>query len=364
MKLLKLVETHLIYSNINETEAPYWSNTETYDKGDEVIVGNQIPHKIYLSLVDNNTGNYPPDYVWKDLENNYSEWNRTSTYSSGDRVKVSYEEDGITPLDTPQAFESLTDDNKGNYPPTDTTHWKSLDLWKDLGATNKYAMFDDKVMSQTVNSDVIEVVVEFSNCDAFALFNLYADSIEWELYDGSYANLDNLVISGEISNLQEPVSDWYEYFFSDILWKDSVFVSNLPKYRYGQLRIKINPVADKAKCGLFVYGKTRNLGDTLFDAKVGIIDFSKKEIDDEGNATLKQGNFVKRAECDIWTYTKGIDIIRKELASVRATPSVFIFNNQDTTFDSLIIYGFFRDFDILLSNPIYSKCSITVEGLI
>ena len=363
MQLLKLIDIDLIYSNIEENEASSWDNTTIYNKGDLVIVTDKTPHKIYESLIDNNQNYYPPDYVWQDKESAYSEWDRKTVYAQGDRVKVSYEEDGITELDVPQAFISLTDNNQGNYPPNDITNWQSLDYWKDLGATNRWAMFDEYVLTQTIDTNKIEIVISFPNCNGFALFGLYAKSIEWYLYDGDYTNPDNLVVSGSIDNLEEPVSNWYEYFFEEISWKQDVFIGDLPKYANGQLKVIINPF-DIVKCGLFTCGKARHFGETLFGSRLGIIDFSKKEVDNKGNATLEQGNFVKEVECDIWIYTKALDIIRKELASVRATPTVFSFNNKNISFDSLIVYGFYKDFDILLSNPMYSKCSIRVEGLI
>ena len=363
MKLVKLRDIDLVYSNIPFEDYPEWDSSTTYNKGDRVILTSEKPVKIFESLVDNNANNYPPDTCWNELESNYPEWDRKASYSVGDRVKVSYEKDGITPLDIPQAFEAVSS-NSGVYPPEDDeTNWISLDKWKDLGATNRWRMFDGKVSTQTVNSDVIEVVVDFSYCDSFALFNLYADSISWKLYDGNYQS-GKLIKSGQITNLQEEVKDWYEYFYSEIILKQDVFVDNLPALSNSQLKLAISPAGDSAKCGMMVIGRSKELGNTLLGGRLGILDFSVKEVDSEGNANLQQREYVKVIECDIWLPTKWIDIVRKELANVRAKPCVFVFNEEGLDFESFIVYGFYRSFDIYFSTPSYSRCSIQVEGLI
>ena len=365
MRLIKLKAINLIYSNVAEDEYPEWADSVTYNKGDRVKVTDKTPYKIYESLIDNNIGNYPPDSVWTELQANYAEWDKTAIYSKGDRVKVSYASDGITLLDTPTAFESLTDNNKGNYPPDDTTNWKHLNLWKEIGSTNRWAMFDEYVLSQTENNGKIEVVVDFANCDAFALFNLHASSVDWELYDGDHTNSDNLIQSESIS-LQEPVQDWYEYFYLPISYKQDVCVVPLAVLENGKLKVTINPLSGFSKCGMMTVGRSRYLGDSAFNVHIGILDWSKKETDSRGRATLKEGNFAKLIECDVWLQTTAIDIVRKVLTDVRAVPAVYNFNNDnpDAVFDSLIVYGFFKDFDVILSGPAISRLSIQIEGLI
>ena len=368
MKLIRLKPIDLLYSNVEENEGSVWDSSTTYNKGDVVVVTDITPHRYFESLIDSNTGNYPPDTCWFDLEDNYPEWDKKTTYDAGDRVKVTLERDGITPR-FPQAFESLTNDNKGNYPPEDTTNWKSLDKWRDLGATNRYRMFDQFVNTQTENTDesgeaVIEVVVSFPYCDTFCLFNLDATSVEWYLYDGAYDDPDNLVASGTIDNLQEPVGNWYDYFFSDIIMKKDLYVSNLPIYGNGQLKVVIKK-QNSVRCGLLVVGRSQYLGDTLFEPHISILDYSTKEVDENGNVHLQQGVFAKEIECDIWLNTGQVDIVRKILADVRATPCVFDFSNaSQPQKESLIIYGFYKDFDIIISDPVVSSCSIRVEGLV
>jgi len=100
---------------------------------------------------------------------------------------------------------------------------------------------------------------------------------------------------------------------------------------------------------------------------ISILDYSRKDTDDFGNTYLRQGNYAKKVECDIWLQNGQIDWVRKKLADVRATPAVYNFNNvnlQTSDFESLIVYGFYRNFEIIIPGINYSKCSFEVEGLI
>jgi hypothetical protein len=53
--------------------------------------------------------------------------------------------------------------------------------------------------------------------------------------------------------------------------------------------------------------------------------------------------------------------VQKALADIRTTPTVFI-GDEDRA--ETIVYGFYRGFNIVISTPSISDCSIEVEGLI
>lgn len=66
-----------------------------------------------------------------------------------------------------KVFESLQAANTGNYPLISPT-W-----WIEVGSTNRWAMFDSAVSSQTANADLIKVTLNtVGRSDAVALFNV------------------------------------------------------------------------------------------------------------------------------------------------------------------------------------------------
>jgi len=292
-------------------------------------------------------------------EDAYSEYSSSTTYNTGDRVYVTKESDGTTERTPHEIYESLADNNTGNYPPDNP------DKWGFISATNRWKMFDQYINTQTENNESIEVVIEFPYCDTFALFGLEANSVDWYLYDGDYNDSGNLVTSGSI-DLSEPVGNWYEYFYSEIEYKPECYVNNIPIYGTGQLRLVIER-PDNVKCGMVCIGREVFLGLTQYDVNISISDYSRKDIDDWGNIYLKKGNYAKKVECDFWLDTGQVDFVRKKLADVRATPTVFNVNNdalQDNSFSSLIVYGFYKDFNIIIPGHSYSKCSLEIEGII
>jgi hypothetical protein len=56
-----------------------------------------------------------------------------------------------------------------------------------------------------------------------------------------------------------------------------------------------------------------------------------------------------------------IDKMQRTLASLRATPALYIGSDR---FDATLIYGFYRDFEINIEYYTHSECSIELEGLI
>jgi len=293
-------------------------------------------------------------------EDAYSEYDSSATYNTGDRVYVTKESDGTTERTPHEIYESLTDNNTGNYPPDNP------DKWGRIGATNRWKMFDKYTTTQTESDSSIEVVVGFSLCDTFALFGLDATTVDWYLYDGDYTDSGNLITSGNI-DLSEPVGNWYEYFYGDIEYKTEIYINNIPNYLNGQLRVVINNSAANTKCGMLCIGREVFLGLTQYDVSTSITDYSRKKVDEWGNIYLKKGNYAKKVECDFWLDSGQVDFVRKKLADVRATPTIFNVNNdalQDNSFSSLIVYGFYKDFNIIIPGHSYSKCSLEIEGII
>jgi hypothetical protein len=104
----------------------------------------------------------------------------------------------------------------------------------------------------------------------------------------------------------------------------------------------------------------REIGTTQFGADAGIQDYSRKTTDADGNYIIEERPFSKRATFDVQIEIESFDSVYRFLSSIRATPCVFI---GDVTKSSFIVYGFARSFNQILSNPVLTACSISVEGL-
>jgi len=282
------------------------------------------------------------------------EYDSATTYSTGDVVSV---------LGSVQRrYESLIDSNAGNFPPD------SPDQWLDLGPTNRWRMFDGGTGTLTTQSDNIEVVLEPEGLvNGMTFFNVDASDIRIQVRDSS----DTLVYDKTATFLlQTSSSNWYSYFFETFgsQFRDSV-VLDIPPVVAPKITVTISRPGESTSCGLLLIGRQQTLGQTIYGSSVGIRDFSIKETDEFGNPTVVQRTFVKRAELDIIVNTPDVSRIQRILADRRAKPTVYIGSPDAALFaeepihEETLVYGYYVDFDIVLSDKRTSRATLEVEGL-
>ena len=282
-------------------------------------------------------------------EENYETYDPAYAYHAGDIVLVqNLEPNGIT-----KKFRSLADNNQGHYPPDNP------DFWQDLGATNKWAMFDSYSTTQTVYDGNIQVEIEATKITHVALFNVEGNECTIEIWDNDTGDFINVYDQG--LRLDQSLS-WSDYFFGEFVFKTAL-VQQVP-YMLGSTRLRITIYGSTTKCGLLAVGYGQYIGCTTFGVRTGIDDYSVKAQLDFGEYYLKQGKFAKKAEVNLEIATGALSKIQKMLADVRATPCIWDLNNENTNEDALIIYGFYKDFEVILSTPSISTCTLSIEGLI
>jgi len=230
--------------------------------------------------------------------------------------------------------------------------------WKDIGAINQWKMFDGKYSSQTVDDEEVSVTINIpSITNSIAALNIDGETLAVKMTD----SIDGVVYETEIDLLDNSgVIDWWTFFFLDYSQIFDVTLSDLPAYASADIEVTLSRGSGDVKFGELVVGQTRTIGNTAFGSSVGILDYSKKQADEFGNYFIEQRAFSKRAEYDVQIETAEIGGIHRFLSSIRGTPCVFI-GNEDS--EATIVYGFYRDFDIIISNPALSVCSMSVEGL-
>ncbi len=158
------------------------------------------------------------------------------------------------------------------------------------------------------------------------------------------------------------ISNWYEYFFKEDDNITELVLENIPVYTTTITTVGVYD-AIKTKVGVNVLGNIYTLGVTQYGAGAGIIDYSKKETDEFGNTTFTRRAFSKRMNVNIIFPSGDLARIQKLLSEIRATPCVWVGTN-DSTYSPLVMYGFYRDFNLEIPYPEYSYCSLQVEGLI
>jgi len=254
-----------------------------------------------------------------------------------------------------RVFEALTDNNDR----PDVGALADPPTWLDLGFINPLRMFDNKLDSRTTApSPLVIDITPGMLVNGIALFNVNASTVQITYTDPG----DGLVYdTWQISMLDNSVvQDWYSFFFDPYLVKADLARVDLPAYIDGTVQITLDGAGADVAIGEVVLGTIYKIGDAQYGSSAGIIDFSRKEADQFGNFEIVPRRFSKRAEFDAVIPPAYGGSVQRTLARLRATPVVWI---GSVDLEETIVYGYFREFDILLSNPAFSNVTITVEGL-
>lgn len=352
MKLIRPVtvdDAVLNASNVVETAPAAYNSGTTYALNAEVSVATGTALAVYRSLQNSNTGNAPASSPlwWVLTGNTYAEWNSGTTYTEGDIVISAA---------THRTYQSLQASNLNK--PLVTAEGVTNDWWLDIGATNRWKMFDQSVTSQTSNPESIEVELQAAGrVDSVALLNVdgatatitMTDAVDGVVYDETFS----LVSANGII-------DWYSYFFEPIERLVDFVVTGMPPYANAVVDVVIDDPGTNARLGALVIGQSKELGVTQYGASVGIQDYSRKERDQFGNYNVVERAFSKRADFTVWVENGLFDQVQTLLATYRATPIVYV---GAEAFGSTVVYGFFRDFSGEIAYPTHSIYTLSLEGL-
>ena len=294
-----------------------------------------------LSITDSNlTSSTVP-------ETDYSAWSSGTTYTIGQRVILT---------STHKIYESLQNGNLNKDPATDTS---SPPYWIEVSATNRWKMFDTSNSTQTTNTNSIVVVITPGKViNSVSLLNIEGTSVRIKMTDPT----DGVVYDVTTSlNNNGNINNWYNYFFNPIQRRTSHIATDLPAYGTAAIEITITNTGLTAKCGVCIIGSVQYIGEGInLGASVGITDYSRKEKDTFGNYVLIQRSYSKRAKFSMAVLNEQIDALQDLLVSLRTTPCVWI---GDDNYTCTYIYGYYKDFDIVIAYHLVSDCNIEIEGL-
>lgn len=279
-------------------------------------------------------------------ENDYTAWASGATYALAARV---------ISTTTHRIYESVQAGNLNHNPTTDDGSW-----WIDVGPTNRWAMFDQTVGTVTAQATPLTVVLAPGAVTALALLDIEGADVTVTMTDTPGGTV---VYSHTAALIEDdpPVVDWWTYYTSEFAQRASVILDGLPYYATCRLTVAITAVAT-ARCGTLAAGRSVTIGKTLAKPKIGITDYSRKETDEWGVTSVVQRAYARRIDVDVLLDSVLVDSVALALAQVRATPVVWIGDNLGH-YDSMMIYGWVRDWDIVIAGPVISEARLTIEGL-
>lgn len=233
--------------------------------------------------------------------------------------------------------------------------------WLIKGPTNVYAMFDNQVSTQTIATSPLTITfTPNAVIDAIAIVNIStATSVSVNVLDRP----GGVNVFSKTYQLDDTIiMDWYEYFFEPFDIASEIIIQGLPLYSTAVITIDIASATTVA-VGSMLFGSIDTLGATSYGSSVGIRDYSIKETDAFGNTTFVQRPFSRRGSFSIDIPKANLNKVSKILESIRTTPVVWIATDDDD-YQFSTIFGYYRDYNIEISYPTHSLCSLEIEGVI
>lgn len=246
----------------------------------------------------------------------YSPWSAATTYVLGDRCYSAT---------THRIYECVKAGTPANLnkDPTDpnnrtgaTSTW-----WIDYAPTNRWAMFDDQVNTQTTASTSLTVVVRPGYLNSMYIAAVEADVISICIKDAPNGN----VIYSYYGVLEGSApSDWYEYFFDPFRPLTDFLVSGVDPFFNAEMTLILSKSAGTVKCGIIALGDLKPLGGTQYGAKAKPKTYSFIKVDDYGNNQIVKRKSAKDMSASAFLKLKEANSVLDIITNLLDVPCVWI----------------------------------------
>lgn len=244
-------------------------------------------------------------------------WSATETYVAGDRRYL---------LSTHRVYEATAaTGNTNKNPALPANQFNAAGVatfWIEVGPTNRTAMFDGRVNSQTIADSPLTFTLTPGAFNGFALLNIDADSYSVTVKDQAGGD----VIYGEpITRLEGSMpSDYREYFFDRFKPLTQFVRTGIDMYGSAEISITLSKATGKVKLGMFAIGDQMEVGIPQRDSVVNPGSFSYFKQDAFGNSVVKKRPSATGMSIPCITETSNANSVKAIIDSVAGTPCLCI----------------------------------------
>jgi len=379
-----------------------WSAATTYSIKQLVKVTTATPHKVYRSLRGNNLNRPPASWLEPSTESSHSTTSIVvaleiagtpptdisqktitietgKTFSAGQAVIIER-------ISTPSSVNLLGEvvsyvsgtgvmvvkchsvNGAGTYTEWTIRSTDEIGYWEEVEVTNQWKMFDTSVSSKTTNTGPFTVKCNVENVNYITFLGVSATSIKLELWNSNettkwWEKTIDLVYT---SNFAKTISDWWEYFFGAYEYRSEVYSDIGVLASEGVLVITFNSaVTDTITCGVCLFGRVFDIGESLYGTKPGYINYTKWTEGDDGIKTIKKGYSAKRMTVSLAVRNNTLDeVFRLLTQELKDIPTVWIGNSQYSGYESLVTFGVCKNFDPEITNKMITYATMEIEGYV
>lgn len=281
-------------------------------------------------------------------ETDHAAWSSSTTYAKGDRVIL---------VSAHKIYESLQASNSNKPPATEPT-W-----WIEVSATNRWKAFDAKSSTQTAAPAGSPKTIGYQirpgvAVTAVSLFNLSGGtSIRLRVVDPVYGTVYDKTTS--LASVPT-VGGWWAWFFGERVAPKKFAALDLPSYPNADLYIDITGT-DVLAVGVIAFGQQRVWGLGIkYGLRAGILDYSRKEANEFGDIEVVKRAYADRVSMNLLLNTSEVDALHAYLATLRATPCVWIGCDQ---YEITQVFGFYKSFELMVGYVNLADCELDIEGL-
>lgn len=278
-------------------------------------------------------------------ETDHGAWASGTTYDVDDRVILT---------STHRIYESLSAGNTGNNPAS------SPDKWVEVSPTNRWKAFDSSNTTQTKQATsiyyklkpgvMLSTVAALNVTNATSLIIKMTDPVEGVVYDRT-VSFDGVPSS----------ASWWLWFFGKRRVLRQYIALDLPSQMPdAEIEITLTGGSDLG-VGVILLGMQERYGlGAQYGSRVGIRSYSRQEPNEFGDIVPVKRPTAKWSSFTLPVANDELDALYNTLADLDAIPCLWIISDR---FESMQIYGLYKDFEAVIAYPAFSECELRIEGL-
>lgn len=282
-------------------------------------------------------------------ETDYPLWSSATSYTMGIRV---------IRLTTHRIYECATANT--NKDPIDIINRVgSVIYWIDISPTNRWAMFDQEVSTQTAITSTLYVTLLPGYFNSVYLGKVDADTLGIVVKDAPNGNITyqyNGVLEGSAP------ADYYEYFFDRFKPLTDFIASGIDPYNLAEITLILTKITGQVKCGVIALGDLRPLGSTSYGAKVMPKTYSYIKQDEYGNNKIQRRKNTKDMKVDAFLDLSEANTVLEVITSLLDVPCVWV-GAEGSSYTGLRVFGLGSG-ELSYDYPEHCMLSLTVQGLI
>lgn len=237
-------------------------------------------------------------------------------------------------------YRAIKDGGQARSPELDTDG----EYWYYYEHTNYSKAFDELSSSKCTNADSIYYKFQISDIDLLFFDGLLAETIRIKITN----NADLSVVQDKTIQVSErDVQDWFDWTYAQATQQLSHFELLTISYN-STLEIWIDYTGAVAEVGHIAYGRSRSYGLTLAKplpvaSRRGII---AKSRDTFGNINTRRKARYKRMKITCLIDSSFVDNVENRLDELADTPCIFVGDEREGGYKTLLIYGEIKDHDM------------------